>query len=86
VKQQTHGVHGKAVLYAVAAFLTPFSDTLCPILFGGVWPKLQSVVGCAIAGTLSTAIVLRAFYDGSYQRHLETKNGNGNGKEIQIKP
>ena len=61
-------ISGKAALYAIPLFLTPFVDKLAPDLFNDNWPSAQSVVGCMLLGLVSTCIGLRAFFDGSVER------------------
>ena len=66
-------INGKALLYAIPLFLTPFADKMGDLLLNGNWPSLPMVVGCTILGLIAASIGLRAFYDGSYQRN---KDGN----------
>ena len=70
----------RAWLYAIPLFLTPFADKIVPILEGDKWPSPMRLVACAIVGLIASAIGLRAYYDGSYQRHADDKaKANGNG-------
>lgn len=61
-------INGKALLYAIPLFLTPFVDKLGNVLLNGEWPTLPAVVGCGLLGVVAASIGLRAFFDGSYQR------------------
>ena len=61
-------ITGKALLYAIPLFLTPFVDKLVDLLLNDQWPSLPKLVGCGLLGTVAASIGLRAFYDGSYQR------------------
>ncbi len=61
-------ISGKAALYAIPLYLTPFIDKLGTLLLNGQWPTIQACVGCALLGTVAACIGLRAFYDGSYER------------------
>ena len=58
----------KALLYAVPLFLAPFLDKIGELLFSDAWPSPQKLVGCTLAGIISTCIGLRAYFDGSYER------------------
>ena len=71
-------IHKKAFLYGVALFLTPFTDKIIPILFEDKWPSVPMTVGCVILGVIATAIGIRAYYDGSYER---SKNGYLTGSQ-----
>ena len=64
-------ISGKAALYAIPLFLAPFVDKLADLLLNDQWPSLPKLVGCALLGTVSASIGLRAFFDGSYQRRQE---------------
>lgn len=68
VKLLCTDISGKALLYFIPLFLTPFADKLGAGLLAGTWPSMPSVVGCIILGTIAGCIGLRAFYDGSYER------------------
>ena len=61
-------ISGKAALYAIPLFLTPFVDKLGTLLLNGTWPTPQAVVGCTLLGVCAASIGLRAFFDGSYER------------------
>lgn len=67
-------ISGKAALYAIPLFLTPFIDKVGNLLFNGTWPSFPMLVGCTLLGVSQTAIGLRAFYDGSYQRDKDEKS------------
>lgn len=58
----------RAILYAVALFLTPSVEKLAPILSEGKWPTAQSLVLCLLTGTVAAVIGLRAYFDGSAER------------------
>lgn len=68
MKRAFNSVNGKAALYAIPLFLTPFSEKLGNLLWEGFWPTYPQLIACSIAGTIATCIGLRAFYDGSYER------------------
>ena len=61
-------ISGKALLYAVPLFLTPFADKVGSILFQDQWPSWPMIWGCVLLGLIQMCIGLRAFYDGSYER------------------
>ena len=68
-------INGKALLYAIPLFLTPFVDKLGDSLLNDQWPSLPKLVGCTLLGVVGASIGLRAFFDGSYQRKkTETDN------------
>ena len=67
-------INGKALLYAVPLFLAPFVDKLADLLLNDQWPSLPKLCGCALLGTVSASIGLRAFFDGSYERSKPTGN------------
>lgn len=69
-------ISGKAALYAIPLFLTPFVDKLGALLFDGKWPTAPSVVACTMLGTIAACIGLRAFYDGSYERRKSGSDAN----------
>ena len=69
-------VSGKAMLYFIPLFLTPFADKLGTTLLNGQWPTAPSVVGCMLLGTIAGCIGLRALYDGSYQRDKDERTDN----------
>jgi hypothetical protein len=75
-------ISGKALLYAIPLFLTPFVDKLGALLLDGKWPTIPATVGCCLLGIVSASIGLRAFFDGSYERK---KNENG-GTAFTTKP
>lgn len=62
-------IYFKAGLYAVPLYLTPFIEKLGDGLMNGNWPCWQQVIFCSLLGFSSTAIGLRAFFDGSYERN-----------------
>jgi hypothetical protein len=69
-------ISGKALLYAIPLFLTPFVDKLNTMLFEGKWPSIQAVIACTLLGICAAAIGLRAFFDGSYERKkADSDNG-----------
>lgn len=74
-----NSVNGKALLYAIPIFLTPFGDKIVPILFEDQWPSLQKSVGCSILGLIAATIAVRAYYDGSAERR-RIKNEETNMK------
>lgn len=61
-------INGKALLYAIPLFLTPFAEKLGNLMWDSYWPTLPQLVICSIVGTISASVGLRAFYDGSYER------------------
>jgi hypothetical protein len=66
----------RAFLYAIPLALAPFADKLVPILNGDKWPSPQILVACSIVAAISTAIGLRAYYDGSAERAKKTTETN----------
>ena len=78
-------ISGKAALYAIPLFLTPFVDKLAPVFFNDQWPSYQKLIGCALLGVVSTCIGLRAFFDGSYQRRKDGSDA-GDTQVFQKQP
>ena len=75
-------INGKALLYAIPLFLTPFVDKLGNILLNGEWPTPPAVIGCTMLGIVGASIGLRAFFDGSYERR---KSGS-DAQDLPVKP
>ena len=75
-------ISGKAALYAIPLFLTPFVDKLGTLLLNGQWPTIPAVVGCTLLGICASAIGLRAFFDGSYERR---KSGS-DASDLPVQP
>lgn len=73
-------ISGKALLYFVPLFLTPFADKLGALLMQGTWPSAPQFLYCTLLGLSAACIGLRAFYDGSYQRDKEDKADAGQPK------
>ncbi len=48
--------------------MTPFAEKLSPVLSNNKWPTMQSLVLCALAGTIAAFIGVRAYIDGSFER------------------
>jgi len=67
-------INGKALLYAIPLFLTPFVEKLGGIFLDSFWPTLPQLVGCSLLGIIAASIGLRAFFDGSYQRSRDEQN------------
>lgn len=63
-----HPVRFRGLLYAVPLFLAPFTEKLPDILFRNEWPTSQQLAGCALMGTVTLCVGLRAYYDGSAER------------------
>ena len=68
------GTYGKAALYAIPLFLSPFADKIGPILTGDKWPSSQMVAFCTLIGTIATCIVILAYFDGSAERDKQEQN------------
>ena len=68
MKRYLNEINGKALLYALPLFLTPFADKMGAMLLNGEWPSLPMCAGCTLLGLIAASIGLRAFYDGSYER------------------
>ncbi len=66
-------VSGKAMLYFIPLFLTPFADKLGPSLLDGKYPTGPAIFGCTLLGTIAGCYGLKAYYDGSYQRNKDEK-------------
>jgi hypothetical protein len=58
----------RCFLYAGILFMTPFAEKLSPVLSNNKWPTMQSLVLCALAGTIAAFIGVRAYIDGSFER------------------
>ncbi len=67
-------ISGKALLYFVPLFLSPFVEKLGQIMLGGNWPTIPALVMCSVIGLIAGCIGLRAFYDGSYQRDKQDQS------------
>lgn len=61
----------RANLYFWGTFLTSLSEKLAGILFQDVWPSKPYTVGSLGIATAVSLISLRAYYDGSSQRHAD---------------
>lgn len=75
-------ISGKALLYAVPLFLTPFIDKVGALLFNDQYPSVPMIIGCTLLGISSTCIGLRAFFDGSYERRKSGSDAQG----LPVKP
>lgn len=69
-----HPIRFRAMLYVVPLFLAPFVEKLLEKLMGNEWPTPQQLVGCTLMGIVASCIGLRAFYDGSSERHDRTES------------
>lgn len=67
--------HGPIVfrgsLYFIASFLTSMVDKIGPFLDKGEWPSWPRMVLGFLIGTTNGVIAVRAFYDGSAERHKD---------------
>ena len=63
------GITLRAGLYAGVLFFTPFTEKLAPVLSNNQWPSPQSLVLCTLAGSVAALIGIRAYLDGSAERH-----------------
>ncbi len=61
----------RANLYFWGSFIVALSEKLCAILFNDVWPSLPYAIGSFLAAFGVALIALRAYYDGSSQRHTD---------------
>lgn len=73
-------VIGKAFCYFLVAFLTPMSDQIADILTKDQWPTKQRWALALIIATIAAANTMRAYFDGSVQRHADLL-ANGKGKD-----
>ena len=64
---------------SILGFLTPVLDKLGPIFEKDTWPSWPRVVYAMCLGLTGACVALRAFFDGSAQRHSDRRNGNGTG-------
>lgn len=65
------GVTFRACLYFFAIFLGSIGDKLSPVFFQDQWPSLPYTVGSFIVALGLGLMALRAFFDGSAQRHSD---------------
>lgn len=63
----------RAVLYFAIAFLGAIAEKVVSILETDAWPTPQRWVLALIVGTSVGLVTLRAFYDGSAQRHADSQ-------------
>jgi len=63
----------RALLYFAIAFLGAISDKVASILEKDAWPTPQRVILAALVGTITGLIALRAYYDGTAQRHEDSR-------------
>ena len=61
-------INGKALLYAIPLFLTPFVDKMGDLMYNSFWPTYPQIVISAVVGIVQASVGLRAYYDGSYER------------------
>jgi len=69
-------IQGKAALYAIPLFLTPFVDKMGPYWTQGNFAPLSMYPYCLLTGIIAACIGLRAFYDGSYERRKSGSDAN----------
>lgn len=65
----------RAFLYFCISFLGTISDKVVSILEMDVWPTPQRWVLALIVGGFTGLVALRAFYDGTAQRHQDRNGG-----------
>ena len=85
MNNEYRGIIGRAILYFSIAFLTPLSSLLNRNSHTDTWPTMVSLVATVVAGILSGAIAIRAYFDGSAQRFTDAQKTNGNGTN-NVKP
>lgn len=61
----------RANLYFWGSFIVALSEKLTAILFNDQWPSLPYSTGSFLAALGVALIALRAYYDGSSQRHAD---------------
>ena len=66
-------VRFRAALYFGVAFLPAFVDLVADKLRDDVWPSPQKATLGALLGCYAGLVALRAYYDGSAQRHEDKK-------------
>lgn len=66
----------RAVLYVVLGFLPPLLNVVQPFLEKDTWPTLPRLALALLLGISGAAVALRAFYDGTVQRHADKMNGD----------
>jgi len=80
----------RTFLYGGAAFLTSLSDKLIPVLSHDQWPTPQRWLLALLVAAGATFITLRAYSDGSAQRHqdmLASKLANrGHDTDFLVNP
>src|SRR5262245_39562253 len=64
-------------LYFWATFLASLSDKITDILMKDTWPSSPRWFAGILAGTIGGLIALRAYHDGSAQRHGENLAKSG---------
>lgn len=63
----------RAVLYFAISFLGAIGDKVAGILEQDAWPTPQRWVLAILVGSLTGFVAIRAFYDGSAQRHADSQ-------------
>ena len=69
-------INGKALLYVIPLFLTPFIDKMGDLMYNGYWPTMPQIVISTLVGIAQASVGLRAYYDGSYERSKTNENTN----------
>lgn len=59
----------RAALYFIIGFLAPFSDQISSSLKLGTWPTAPATTLGCLYGLMAGLTALRAFYDGTAERH-----------------
>ena len=85
MNNEYRGIVGRALLYFSIAFLTPLSSLLNRGAHTDTWPTTISLVATIVAGILSGAVAIRAYFDGSAQRFSDAQKSNGNNVKSDIK-
>jgi hypothetical protein len=65
-------------LYFLAVYLPAMIEKVSDALEAGKWPSPQHWLLGHLLGFAAGIIAVRAFYDGSAQRHADEKKGSGN--------
>lgn len=75
----------KACLYGYVAFLTPYSAllTMYASLDEPYWPGALQQIAALVAGTISAAVAVRAYFDGSSGRWQDNQNGSFRVKPVE---
>lgn len=74
----------RGALYFLVAFLIPFTDGIKEFLVKDMWPSLPRVTLAFLVGMGAAFVALRAYYDGSAQRHSDEQDKTTKTNEKNI--